>query len=86
MEKIVDKIYEEELKECDGVFVKTNSKQVSKEWQMYDELYETLSGKDKEKFCEYLRIVNERHSMEMREIYKQGFKTGIGMIMEIIRH
>ena len=86
MEKIVDKIYDEELKERDGFFGKINSKQTSKEWQIYDELYEALSGRDKEKFCEYLRIINERHTMEMREAYKQGFKTGIAMIMESIRH
>ena len=85
MEKILEKIYEEILKENDGLIGKANSELVSREWKIYDEIYDRLKEEERDSFCEYINILNERHSYELKESYKQGFKTAIRIVVESMK-
>ena len=85
MEEIINALYELQVNAEFPRFVKNNTEDTRKEWELYLLLQEELPIKAKKHFTEYADLINARHNLETKASFEQGFKTAFSLIIETLK-
>lgn len=85
MEKIIENLYNIHITKENFPFGVPNKEQENREWELYNNLYEKLSGDERAMFLEYAELRAERQKEERQAVYMYGFKTAIRLIIESLK-
>ena len=82
MDRIFEKLYEAHIEEEQENFSIIESNLIKKEYDVYLELFESLSGAQKKLLSEFSTVRDERFERETKKAYIKGFKTAIRLMAE----
>ena len=85
MEKIIEKIYDLQLKNESFSLDSINHESSMHEWELYCQICQNLPEDAKELFNKFLSLRNNRQSENLKNSYHLGFKTAIKLIMEAMK-
>ena len=82
MEKMIEILYKANMEQFSYAFARQDTEAMKREWALYEQLQENLTKEQKTDFQEYTNLCAERHSVERRAAYEQGFKAAIRLLLE----
>ena len=85
MESIIQKFFEIYLSENPASIFLPKKEKLDREWELFNLFINTLSGKEKELFCEYANLRTEKEHESVNTAYVLGFKNAVKLITECLK-